>query len=396
MANQLVDGRPEAAGMSSDQLRVAAQRADQWVKGGLATGVVVLVARRGRIVLHEAFGRLTTDPGAPPLPTDAIFPIASIDKPITATTVMCLVDNGLVDLNDPVQKYIPEFVGEGKERVLVHHLLTHTSGLRDEDAAAHGEQKKLRTTIPPPPSNLHPDVAERLFLWSDAPLWKPPGTEMSYCGFGFNLLSEIVRRVSGQAQWEFAADRIFRPLGMNDTSLGLPNSKRERFARRYSDDGTALTTAFLGYLEDPAYQEAWGVHSTARDLAVFGQMYLQGGSYGATRILSPSTIALMTRNHIPSIPVWFGGYFFAEGSWGFGWEIQGEKHEKSGPSRCSPRTFSHPGGGGTYIWVDPVTEVVGIFFSLRTASNPSDRRPFRHGGPIVDAITAAICQDGMR
>src|SRR5947209_18088488 len=103
----------------------------------MTPALVVLVARKGVIVFHEAFGKLTPEPDSPPVPRDAIYPISSISKLFTATAAMILVEDGLLGLNRPVQEYIPEFVGEGKEAVMVHHLLTHTGGIDDEEVAAH-------------------------------------------------------------------------------------------------------------------------------------------------------------------------------------------------------------------------------------------------------------------
>src|SRR5215467_7971689 len=119
---QLRPGEPEEVGMSARRVRHVGQLAAGWVAQGITSALVVLVARRGVIVLHEAFGRLTPDDDAPPLPPDAIYPIASITKPITATAVMILVEDGLIGLNRPVAEYIPDFVGEGKDRIMVYHL----------------------------------------------------------------------------------------------------------------------------------------------------------------------------------------------------------------------------------------------------------------------------------
>src|SRR5512140_1284303 len=123
-------GTPEEAGLSPHRLERIKALAAQWVSTGLTPSLVVLVARRGVIALHEAFGTLTPEADSPPLQRDSIFPLASLSKPITATAVMCLVEDGLLGLNRPVDEYIPEFTGEGKHAVLVHHLLTHTSGIR--------------------------------------------------------------------------------------------------------------------------------------------------------------------------------------------------------------------------------------------------------------------------
>src|SRR5260370_26289295 len=122
--------------------------------------------------------------------------MTSLTKPISARAAMLLVEDGLLSLQRPVSDYIPEFVGEGKQAVMVHHLLTHTSGLRDEDALAHAAKKRDMVLIPPAEATQHPFINEVLWLRYDAPLWKAPGVEMSYCNYGYNLLGEVVRRGS--------------------------------------------------------------------------------------------------------------------------------------------------------------------------------------------------------
>ena len=130
---QLRPGEPEEVGMSARRVRHVGQLAAGWVAQGITSALVILVARRGVVVLHEAFGRLTPDDNAPPVKRDTIYPLSSLTKPITATAAMLLVEDGLLGLQRPVSEYLPEFSGEGKQAVRVHHLLTHTSGLRDED-----------------------------------------------------------------------------------------------------------------------------------------------------------------------------------------------------------------------------------------------------------------------
>src|SRR5438045_1180402 len=128
---QLHDGTPAEAGMIAEQLEHVKSLAQAWVAQGATPALVVLAARRGVIVLHEAFGRMGPEPDAPPLPRDAVFPLASLTKPIAATAAMVLVDRGMLGLQRPICEYIPEFSGPGKDLVMVRHLLTHTSGLDD-------------------------------------------------------------------------------------------------------------------------------------------------------------------------------------------------------------------------------------------------------------------------
>jgi CubicO group peptidase (beta-lactamase class C family) len=368
---KLQEGHPKDVNMSDERLRHVAKLVESWVNQGNPPGIVVLAARRGRIVLHEAFGRLTSEPDSPAMPRDAIFPLTSLSKPVTATATMILVEEGLLGLNRPVSFYIPEFLGEGKGKVMVHHLLTHTSGLTEEEVDAQIEKKKRDSVeISPPERTQHAKIHERLSLAYDTPLTFAPGTEQRYCNFGVELLGEIVRRISGKALPDFAQERLFGPLGMTDTSYGVPTAVRHRVVKRPADSPIAL-------IDSQEFQETpWaycGAFSTVRDMAVLGQMYLNGGIYDTARIFSPVTVAEMTRNQIPGISARFVDEVFPEAGTGFSWFIRGNKKAVAyGETLQSPKAFCHGGAGGVFFWVDPAHEIVGCYFSV-------------HGGPITVA-----------
>jgi CubicO group peptidase (beta-lactamase class C family) len=334
---------------------------------------VVLVARRGVIVLHEAYGRLGPESDAPPLPLDAIFPLGSITKPITATAVMCLVEDGMLGLNRPVQEYMPEFTGPGKERVAVHHLLTHTTGLRDEDVDAHA----ARSTDPAPAPELqqHAWLAEYLFRRWDAPLWKAPGAEMSYCNYGYALLGDLVRRISGQSLSDFARERIFAPLGMRNAWYAVPDAVVDRIVRRGPDmRGYGPIGAFPPLLSPERLAGAFGngaAFSTAFDIAVFAQMFLNGGAYGAVRVLSAAAAREMTRNQVPGLGAQFGDEYFPEAGYGLGWDmmIAGKRTPFYG-SLHSECAFEHPGAGGARLLADPACELIAAYFSVATRTRP--------------------------
>jgi len=190
VAEKLVQAVPEDVGMSSQRIDLVKKRAQDWVNDGTTPALVLLAARRGKVVLHEAFGKTGPGSDAAKLDVSAIFPLASISKVIAATAIMMLVDDGLLGLNRPVQDYLPEFIGERKQEVMVHHLLTHTSGLVDKDIVAHQEQNRGKVSIPPAESNEHPQLHEWLWLRFDAPLSSAPGERMSYSGAGgYTLLT---------------------------------------------------------------------------------------------------------------------------------------------------------------------------------------------------------------
>jgi CubicO group peptidase (beta-lactamase class C family) len=388
----LRSGTPEEAGFSPHRIDRIRRRAQKWVEDGETRTLVVLAARRGIIALHEAHGRVAPEPDAPPTQLNTIFPMSSISKVITATAVMVLVDEGLVGLNRPVVEYVPAyFVGEDKAAVMVHHLLTHTSGWDEDEVEAYAAERAGSVSLPPVPRNSHPAIHEALFLRRDAPLTRSPGTEMSYCSQGFDLLGEIVRTVSGQALEEFARERIFEPLGMTDTFYSPPRAVIERCVRR-----RPLHPPPFG-LDDPEYlTQPWpesGVLSTARDMAAFGQLFLTGGAVGERQIISSAAVAEMTRDQIPGIPGRFLHEIFPDGSWGLGWGVHGDKKAQNHGSLYSPAAVDHGGSGGVYLWVDPVYEIVGIYFSVWNwphAPAPGAPEPRWNIDLFSNAITAAV------
>jgi CubicO group peptidase (beta-lactamase class C family) len=347
-------------------------RANGWAPR--LSALSLLAARRGVVFFHETWGRTRPEPDAPALTKDAIFPLLSVTKPFTATAVMMLAEDGLLDVNRPVQFYIPEFRGEGKLAVNLHHLLTHTSGLE------FGAIEVNRFLVPVPGDgdcgpDEHPAARRLVALACAAPLSFVPGSQHLYCDAGYALLLEIVRRVSGQAPADFMRDRIFAPLGMDRTGFGpVTGSDDDRVFWPESSPGarplggpdrplrialnqTELVGAPLGNL---------GLFSTGLDLAAFGQMYLNGGRYWDSRLLASGTISLMTRNHTPGLKGKVVMLTAAEASVGYGWFIQDvSKFPFLGPALGTPGSYSHSGWGGAFLWIDPVRELVIVVLSTQ-------------------------------
>ena len=404
MRRELRPGTPAEAAMSEERLRRVVDLARGWVDEGIHPALVVLVARKGVVVIHEAFGRLGPEEDSPPLQRDTIFPIASIAKPFTATAAMILVEDGLLGLNRPVWWYLPEFAGEGKDMVMVHHLLTHTSGLDEwDDVEPYAAEQHGRVDIPPlTDETQHPLIHQYLHLRWGAPQWKPPGTEWSYCNYGYNLVAEIVRRISGQSLADFARERIFEPLGMSDSFYIVPEAVRPRIVRRADDAVETVAPFTLQPLETP-----WGcgcVYSTARDLAVFCHMFLNRGSYRGARVLSPWSVAEMRRNQIPGVGSRWGDLVIREACWGLGWNVRGPKSMPAyAETLQSARAYSHGGGGGTFIWVDPAYDMVGVYLSVGTypslPAGVSDAEDWSYGlgtlgqaDLLINAVTAAVLE----
>ncbi|RIK44561.1 MAG: hypothetical protein DCC55_02005 [Chloroflexi bacterium] len=404
---QLRIGAPAEVGMCPERIERVRRRVQSWVDGKLHSALVVIAARRGVIVLQAAVGQLTPDPASPPVQLDSIFPLASISKPIVATAAMILVEDALLGLNRRVQEYIPEFTGPGKEQVTVHHLLTHTAGIDDSAVDMHIVQKTGTTDL----AQLVDDKATvhdlYVELGYDAPLICPPGQRHYYCQYGIELVGQIIERVSGQALPDFAQERIFAPLGMNDTHYGVPAVLRPRTVRRPDDapyaqpetiplDGTPVLCRALGGFNTNTFMESvWAcgnVTSTAPDMLRFGQIFLNRGMYGDTRILSPAAIALMRRNPIPGVGSWVGNQQeTSEASYGYGWSITGNTHYINNGSLLSPETVRHGGAGGVFIWLDPTYELASIYFSVELQPSPfKDHRA--NSDLFVNGVTAAITE----
>jgi CubicO group peptidase (beta-lactamase class C family) len=367
--------------MASDRLERLKKRAAGWVSNGDTPSLVLLAARRGTIVLHEAFGVRRPEDATPTLLTDSIFPLSSLSKPVTAAAVMCLVEDGLIGLNRPFIDYVPELDVPGVqwlEEARVADLLCHTSGIDDVELGAFIEAAaKSSPAFPPPAPGQHAFLNSIIRLAAGAPLKHRPGAAMVYSNFGFILLGDIVRRVSGQPFWQFVRARIFEPLGMKDSYFNLPQELRGR--RVYRAPGMPATGA-PQLIDSPEADErdtgSSGLASTARDLAAFGQMLLHQGAYGERRVLSPASVAAMTRNQVDSsIPAVVAGIdpqtgkrreiTFHGGGYGFGLFIfgTGDRWRPNGALQSSS-AFGHSGYAGTYAWADPEHELLGVFLCV--------------------------------
>ncbi len=380
-------GTAEEAGMSAAGGERVRELTAGWVVDGTTSATAAFVARRGVVVIDEAYGVLGPEAYAPPLERDSIFPLASVTKPITATCVMALVEDGLLGLNRPVQDYIPEFKGEGKDGVLVHHLLTHTSGIVEEHLGSFLEPISGDGKFPECEANQHLKIHQDLFANYEAPLTMGPGEEMSYCNCNYTLLGEIVRRVSGRSLAEFAEERVFGPLRMKDSYYIIPEEAKAQVVRRPSDVpfGRIIDESLLG-----RPSAAGGLLSSARDIAIFAQMFLNGGTYGERRVLSGPTVAAMTRNQIVGIGANAFGEIHAEANWEYGWNIFAGDNWKCFPgTRMSPEAFNHPGAGGVFMWVDPTYDLVGVYFAV-TLSLVDGVSGRTNSDLFVNAVTAAV------
>jgi CubicO group peptidase (beta-lactamase class C family) len=362
-------GTAEEAGFLPDRIDLIRERAASWVENGNTPSLVVLAARRGVVCLHEAYGCLTPEADSPPLTVDTIFPIMSASKPVVAAAIMLLVEEGRLSLNRPVVEYIPELCGEGTDEILVHQLLTHTAGF-SELAVMMFAAERLSKPINLPPMDETQHKPIHLYLHGRYPcaVSHKPGSQNMYGTYTYDLLAEIVRKVSGQRVEDFIGGRIFEPLGMNDSSYRMQPEFEGCVVRRPVDGPLGNDQEVFNLNHPTVLDMPWGgggMLGTARDLAVFGQTFLNGGEYGGRRLVSPASAQAMTTNQIPGIGVQMMGHSIPEGSWGYGFMVQGNDRWPWDHGALQPiGSFYHQGMGGVSFWCDPLNEIVGVFLSV--------------------------------
>lgn len=366
-------------GMSADRLeRVNAVITDA-IKRKELPGAVLLVARKGKTVLREAYGESQWVPEHKPMAVDGIFDLASVTKPVaTATSIMILAEQGKISLWDRVKMHVPEFApytddwGDKSDDARIWHLLTHTSGLppyTDAEAA----RKSFGDAETVTPEILVGYIAK-------LPKSGPPGAEFHYSCLGYITMADIVRRLTGKTIDVFAEENIFRPLGMSHTLYRAA----DRFAEECVPTQVFAGKPLIGVVHDPLARLQGGISgnaglfSTADDLAVFAQMILNKGEWKGKRILSPLAVERMTSIY-PRAP---------EAGRGLGWDL-GSDYASNGGDLFGPRSFGHTGYTGTSIWIDPETETIVIL--LTNSVHPNDKGkavPLR--SRVANVVAAAI------
>ncbi len=370
-------GSLKDAGFSPDRLEQVSALINEAIARKEFPGAVLLVARKGKVVLHEAYGESRWVPQPKPMDRDMIFDLASLTKPVaTAASVMLLVERGKISLWDRVKTYVPDFApyrdwfGVDGEDARIWHLLTHTSGLppyTDAEAAA----KALG----------RPCTPEALVKYIAAlPKDNPAGEKFAYSCLGYITLAEIVRRVSGQTIDQFAVENIFKPLGMIRTFYKPDPTVLDLCVPTQMVDGQPL----LGVVHDPLARLQDGISgnaglfSTAADLAVFAQMLLDKGVYRGARIFSRAAVERMTEVFPRTA---FAGR-------GLGWDL-GSAYASNGGDLFGPRSFGHTGYTGTSVWIDPETKTIVVF--LTNSVHPDDKgkvAPLR--SRVANVVAAAI------
>jgi serine-type D-Ala-D-Ala carboxypeptidase len=391
MLTKIVDA--ESVGMSSERIGWARDLVANHVSSGRSPSAVAIVLRRGQPVLAEAFG--VRGPHGEPLDIDDVWPIASAGKPITAAVAMTLVEEGRIGINQPVVDYIPELNRPEDAEVLVHHLLTHSAGWEAAQRGHDGRLEKFlasgQITAPPPDRDFITHVFLSLAL--DPVRVAAPGVEMQYDNNTYELLAEIIRRETSGSLDAAMRTRLFEPLGMTRSAGIVDDGLRPHLVTRAAGlpFGPDAAVAFEGELWESSDSGAAAVHCSAPDLARFGQMILDGGVLGDTRVLAPSTVTSMVTNQIPGVPAQFHAGTIPEASWGYGFTVVQEQRFAYFAGGLMPfGSVLHPGAGGINYWVDFANEIVGVFFEVITEIDEFLTPVSGIGHRLSDVITGAV------
>jgi uncharacterized protein YbbC (DUF1343 family) len=331
---------PEALGFDPSRLSLIDDLVNEGLSQSKMPGAVVVVGRRGGVAFRKAYGFRQTMPQQVPMTIDTVFDLASLTKPIaTATSVMVLIQQGKIDVNATVATYLPDFAANGKDRITVHHLLTHVGGLIADNSI------KDYSGTP------EQSIANIMALKPDA----EPGQEFTYSDVGFIVLGEIVKKVSGKNVHEFSQEAVYAPLGMTETGYLPGNALKARAAVTEQREDRWMQ----GEVHDPRAYALGGIaghaglFSTGDDLSKYAVMMLNGGRLGDTEILNPVTFQLMTT--AVDVP---------RGRRALGWDARTGYSSNRG-DLMSSQAFGHGGFTGTGIWIDPATDLFVLFLSNR-------------------------------
>ncbi|MBE3584438.1 MAG: beta-lactamase family protein [Limnochordaceae bacterium] len=342
----------------------------EYVDEGKIPGAVALIGYNGQEYGPVAYGWAQLVPEAQKrlMQPDTIFDMASCSKVMgTTTAVLMLLDQGRMRLDDPVQHFVPEWQGEGREKVRIRHLLTHSSGLPAwVDCFSKGQ-----------------GPAEVVQQICTTPLEYATGEHVVYSCLGFILLGNIIERITGQRLDQFLVKHAFGPLQMRDTMYCPPEDLRGRIAAT-ERKGPTDEDVLVGVVHDENARAMQGVSgnaglfSTARDIGRFCRLYLQGGRLDGVQLLSPAVIEAATRSYTDG----------KEEDRGLGWLIRGDGVYSSAGDLMSPRAYGHTGFTGTSIWIDPTRDLYCVLLTNRVhPSRENDHhirlRPLFHNAAVA-------------
>ena len=401
-AGDLPKAKPEEVGLSSERLAMITEVLQADVASKKIPGAVLLIARHGKLAYLESVGKV--DPATDkPMTVDGIFRVYSMSKPITTVAAMMLVEDGKLNLENPVAMYLPEFakmmVGVEKpdaggtpmlelvparRPISVYDLMRHTSGITygffgtGLVKKAYDEARLLQD------DQSSAEFSQRV---AKLPLSYQPGTTWDY-GHSTDILGRVVEVISGKSLFQFEKERLLDPLGMSDTSFVVTDPlKHARVAEPFADNRSIGRNAEFS---NPRIAQKFesgggGMVSTASDYSRFLQMLLNGGSVDGKRFLAPRTVQLMTSEHAGASSGIAPGMLAGTG-YGFGLGFAVRRSTGEAPVPADPGEYNWSGAGGTTMWVNPKADLLVVFMVQTTKQN------LRYRSLLRNMIYAAVLQ----
>ena len=387
-AQGLPSASPESVGMSAPKLAHIKEAFAQEIDKGNLPGVVVVVARRGKLVYTETVGFQNKEAGKA-LSKDAIFRIYSMTKPLVSVGAMMLVEDGKMQLNDAVSKFIPAVKGlqvsvakaDGEfakvtytlvpsdREMTVQDLLRHTSGLAYANLTQNAPVRDAyaKGGIDDDPRGLTP--AQEIESFAKSPLIHQPGTIWEY-SLSTDMLGRVIEAVSGKRLSDFMDERLFKPLDMKDTGFSVPREKQSRLAEPLPIDASSGKPNKLWDVTAVPNNDSGGGGgvSTATDYLRFAQMMANGGQLDGKRYLSRTTVELMTTDHLGTriqalSPMTPGEVLLSTPGYTFGLGFAVRQAAGVAGVSGSAGEFMWGGFAGTYFWVDPKEQLVGVYMT---------------------------------
>lgn len=349
-----VDIKPEEVGYDEQTLTLLDRHYSDLIGKGKLQGASYLISRKGKVFAHRSIGKLRRAEASGELRPDSIRKTYSITKAFTAVAIGQLIDRGLLFLTQSAGSVLPEMNTDKHRGITIFHLLTHTSGLRG-DPGFYTEPYELPWF----------EWTAREFKQNDnnsnwiktilaGPLQNMPGKEWIYSTSAYALLGAIIAKVSGKSYEEYIHDEILRPLGMDNSFFTVPEAYKDNVCVTNEWEEKQVYSPQEREPDTPP-QAGNGLYSTLEDLWKFGQMMLNGGQLDGNRILSTRATKVQTSNHLQGITHQGWGNDNKNYHYGLGWSL--EHYDL-----CSKGTFSHEGFGHCGLYIDPVEELVFVFF----------------------------------
>ena len=331
----------------SDYKELIIRRLQDRIDAGAMSAAAVRIEQRGEVLLDWAGGTYEFDKSSPAIDTESIFLIASITKPMVTSCFALLIEQGLVDADDTVAKYVPEFAAHGKGKVTLRNCLTHTSGLPD---MVPGDVDFRKQNAP---------MSDFVAAACNARLLFEPGTQVRYQSAGILMLAEIAERITGKSIREQLTELVFKPSGMDSSHLGWRSDfEGRRVDAKVSDaDYSSHWNHNSDYWKD--FGAPWGgAHTNTADIARLLQVMLNGGvSAAGERVFEPGTVRTLLTDNTSAEPKLSTASRLQE-SWGLGWRLQRDGGAGWYGSAVPTRAFGHGGATGTLTWADPASGVV--------------------------------------